>query len=239
MPMQENTYTTKGHEFTQRLMAAEVIAQAGVPVDLYEAMPSVGRKFLVAGKGGLNLTHSEASEAFLGALMACARAVGTDPGRVWAESVAPAWLADLGFDTLRRPLGAGFPHDHAGRADAARLACTGCAPRRDFHVRHRWQGWGEDALRFATPPARHRRGAVRVGAGRRKLAAARVERDWVRNCWRSGRSTPRSAGQLRLRRRLERASFAARCRPAAENGGAEVYSCYGAVHSPAGRTGGD
>jgi len=47
------------------LMAAEVLIQAGAQVDLYDAMPSVGRKFLVAGKGGLNLTHSEGREQFL------------------------------------------------------------------------------------------------------------------------------------------------------------------------------
>ncbi|MES2786171.1 MAG: NAD(P)/FAD-dependent oxidoreductase, partial [Pseudomonadota bacterium] len=47
------------------LMAAEVLAQAGVKVDVYDAMPSVGRKFLLAGKGGLNLTHSEPFEPFL------------------------------------------------------------------------------------------------------------------------------------------------------------------------------
>src|SRR6218665_1326627 len=48
------------------LMAAEVLAQAGVQVDLYDAMPSVGRKFLLAGVGGMNITHSEAKPAFLG-----------------------------------------------------------------------------------------------------------------------------------------------------------------------------
>ena len=46
------------------LMAAEVLAQAGVAVHLFDAMPSVGRKFLLAGKGGLNLTHSEPHEPF-------------------------------------------------------------------------------------------------------------------------------------------------------------------------------
>ena len=47
------------------LMAAEMLAAAGVQVDLYDAMPSVGRKFLLAGKGGMNLTHAEAPSAVL------------------------------------------------------------------------------------------------------------------------------------------------------------------------------
>ncbi|MFM8756672.1 MAG: NAD(P)/FAD-dependent oxidoreductase, partial [Limnohabitans sp.] len=46
------------------LMAAEVLSAAGMQVDLFDAMPSVGRKFLLAGKGGLNLTHSEPGDVF-------------------------------------------------------------------------------------------------------------------------------------------------------------------------------
>ena len=46
------------------LMAAEVMATAGLAVDVYDAMPSVGRKFLMAGKGGMNITHAEALDDF-------------------------------------------------------------------------------------------------------------------------------------------------------------------------------
>ena len=48
------------------LMAAQVLSDAGVGVHLYDAMPSIGRKFLLAGKGGLNLTHSESADTFAG-----------------------------------------------------------------------------------------------------------------------------------------------------------------------------
>jgi predicted flavoprotein YhiN len=58
------------------LMAAEVLSRAGVPVDLYDAMPSVGRKLLLAGKGGLNLTHAEPFEAFVARF-------GERAGAVW------------------------------------------------------------------------------------------------------------------------------------------------------------
>ena len=133
------------------LMAAEVMAQAGVQVDLYEAMPSVGRKFLVAGKGGLNLTHSEASEAFL-ARYGARRAQLEPILAAFGPEALRAWLADLGFDTFVGSSGRVFPKVmHAGPilyAWRQRLRADGVT----FHTRHRWQGWREDgALRFATP----------------------------------------------------------------------------------------
>ncbi|MCB0232458.1 MAG: TIGR03862 family flavoprotein [Anaerolineae bacterium] len=133
------------------LMAAEVLARAGVPVDLYEAMPSVGRKFLVAGKGGLNLTHSEASEAFLAHYGA--RRTQLEPILdAFGPDALRAWLADLGFDTFVGSSGRVFPTVmHAGPilyAWRQRLRADGVT----FHVRHLWQGWSEErALRFVTP----------------------------------------------------------------------------------------
>ena len=72
-------------------MAAEVLASAGVQVDVYDAMPSVGRKFLLAGKGGLNLTHSEPAQAFaarygsrLDVIDSMLREFGAPELRAWA-----------------------------------------------------------------------------------------------------------------------------------------------------------
>ncbi|HEY1228469.1 MAG TPA: NAD(P)/FAD-dependent oxidoreductase, partial [Ramlibacter sp.] len=92
------------------LLAAEVLAREGVGVDLFDAMPSVGRKFLLAGRGGLNLTHSEGPEAFLArygdrsdALREAISAFGGDEVRRWA--------AELGIETFVGTSGRVFPTD--------------------------------------------------------------------------------------------------------------------------------
>lgn len=133
------------------LMAAEVLIQAGLRVDLYEAKPSMGRKFLVAGKGGLNLTHSEPFEKFLtryGArrpqLEPLLKDFGPEQVRIWAGG--------LGIDTFTGTSGRVFP---VGMKTAPllhtwleRLRLTGVA----FHTRHQWLGWnGDGSLRFAAP----------------------------------------------------------------------------------------
>ena len=90
------------------LMAAEVLSQAGVKVDLYEGMPSVGRKFLVAGKGGLNLTHSEAREEFLARYGS--RRARLEP---FLQKFGPTelikWAAELGIQTFTGSSGRIFP----------------------------------------------------------------------------------------------------------------------------------
>ena len=133
------------------LMAAEVISQAGLAVDLYDAMPSLGRKFLMAGKSGLNLTHAEAHDALLDRygerrpqLEAAINAFGAQALRDWA--------AGLGIATFVGSSGRVFPTDMKAapllRAWLHRLRQQGVR----FHVRHRWQGWTDDGqLRFATP----------------------------------------------------------------------------------------
>jgi uncharacterized flavoprotein (TIGR03862 family) len=134
------------------LMAAEVIAGAGKTVDVFDAMPSVGRKFLLAGKGGLNLTHSESFERFVpryGAqrdwLAPMLRDFGPDAVRQWAQG--------LGVTTFVGSSGRVFPSDLKAapllRAWLHRLRAAGVR----FHMRHRWLGWQDDAstLRFATP----------------------------------------------------------------------------------------
>ena len=133
------------------LMAAEAAAQGGARVEVFDAMASAGRKFLLAGKGGLNLTHAEPMEAFLsryGArranLEALLAAFGPEELRAWARG--------LGVETFVGTSQRVFPADQKAapllRAWLHRLRKSGVV----FHSRHRWQGWDEDgALRFATP----------------------------------------------------------------------------------------
>ena len=132
-------------------MAAEILSQNGVRVDLYDAMPSVGRKFLLAGKGGLNLPHSETSELFLSRY-------GTRRAQIepWLEAFGPEalrlWAHGLGVETFVGTSGRVFPTEMKAapllRAWLHRLRAAGVR----FHMRHRWIGWNEeDALRFSTP----------------------------------------------------------------------------------------
>ncbi len=137
------------------LMAAEVAAAGGAQVHLYDAMASVGRKFLLAGKGGLNLTHSEPLEPFLSRYGA--RRPQLAP---MIESFGPEalrqWARDLGVDTFVGTSGRVFPADLKSapllRAWLRRLRQAGV----QFHVRHRWTGWDEQGrLRFTRPDGAH------------------------------------------------------------------------------------
>ena len=132
------------------LMAAEVLAGSGCRVDLFDAMPSVARKFLLAGKGGMNITHAEPYDRFLArygerreALQPLLDAFGPDALR--------EWIHGLGIATFVGSSGRVFPADMKAapllRAWLHRLREQGVA----FHMRHRWLGWHDDgALRFAT-----------------------------------------------------------------------------------------
>jgi uncharacterized flavoprotein (TIGR03862 family) len=132
-------------------MAAEVLADAGVRVHLYEAMPSTGRKFLVAGRGGLNLTHSEPFSRFLaryGPHRPCLEPLLRDFG---PEQVV-LWAHGLGIETFVGTSGRVFPVGMKTapilRAWLERLKTNGVT----FHFRHKWLGWNVDnALRFNTP----------------------------------------------------------------------------------------
>jgi predicted flavoprotein YhiN len=138
------------------LMAAEVLASAGVAVDLYDAMPSVGRKFLLAGKGGMNLTHSEQPDLFASRYGA-RRAQIEGLLRSFGALQLREWAKTLGIDTFVGSSGRVFPTDMKAapllRAWLQRLRHPGQGPGVQFHMRHRWQGWGEDGrtLRFETP----------------------------------------------------------------------------------------
>jgi uncharacterized flavoprotein (TIGR03862 family) len=133
------------------LMAAEVARASGVEVDLYEAKGSVGRKFLIAGKGGLNLTHGEPRPAFDQRYGARRHEVGAWLDEFDADALRE-WARGFGIDTYIGTSGRVFPMDRKAapllRGWVRRLREDGVR----FHVQHRWLGWNEDgALRFDTP----------------------------------------------------------------------------------------
>lgn len=137
------------------LMVAETLSAQGVQVDLYDAMPSIGRKFLLAGKGGMNLTHSEAFETFLPRYRT--RASVLEPMlRQFDATALREWAHGLGIETFVGSSGRVFPTDMKAapllRAWLKRLRDAGVR----FHMRHRWLGWGADGtLRFAAPDGEH------------------------------------------------------------------------------------
>ncbi|RAS27186.1 TIGR03862 family flavoprotein [Paraburkholderia bryophila] len=122
------------------LMAAEALASHGVQVDVYDAMPSVGRKFLMAGKGGMNITHSEALEPFLGRYGARRQQIAPLLDAFGPDALR-AWLKALGVETFVGSSGRVFPTDMKAapmlRAWLHRLRETGVR----FHMRHKWVGW--------------------------------------------------------------------------------------------------
>jgi uncharacterized flavoprotein (TIGR03862 family) len=133
------------------LMAAEVLSQAGLQVEVFDAMPSVGRKFLLAGKGGLNLTHSEPFEPF--ASRYGARRARIEPLlEQFGSQALRDWAQGLGVSTFVGTSGRVFPAEMKAapllRAWLQRLRAAGV----QFHMRHRFTGWTEDgALRFEAP----------------------------------------------------------------------------------------
>ncbi|MBI2236713.1 MAG: TIGR03862 family flavoprotein [Magnetospirillum sp.] len=132
------------------LMAAEMLAGRGHAVHLFDAMPSVGRKFLLAGKGGMNLTHAEPLGRFTTRYGERADAFASLLAAFGPEQVR-AWAAGLGIDTFVGSSGRVFPADFKAapllRAWLRRLRELGVT----FHMRHRWLGWRDGALRFAAP----------------------------------------------------------------------------------------
>jgi predicted flavoprotein YhiN len=141
------------------LAAAEVLSAAGIAVHVFDAMPTVGRKFLLAGKGGLNLTHAEPLHIFAtrygtrqSVIQPLLAEFGPEALRTWAEG--------LGVPTFVGSSGRVFPVDMKSapllRAWLHRLRhpAPGGVPVQ-FRMRHRWVGWDEaGALRFDTPQGR-------------------------------------------------------------------------------------
>lgn len=135
------------------MMAAEVISQAGIKVSLYDSMPSVGRKFLMAGKGGLNITHSDPYDLFLSRYGSHSDKIKPMLDCFGAQALQN-WVHELGIETFVGSSGRIFPAEMKAapllRVWLHKLRQRGVS----FHVRHQWLGWDEDNpqyLRFSTP----------------------------------------------------------------------------------------
>lgn len=132
-------------------MAAETLSAQGLRVDLFDAMPSVGRKFLLAGRGGLNITHSEPFERF--ATRFDERSATLAPMlAAFTPDDLRQWCLGLGIDTFVGSSGRVFPQEMKAapllRAWLSRLRQQGVR----VHARHRWQGWTpQGELTFTTP----------------------------------------------------------------------------------------
>ena len=133
------------------LMAAEVLAAGGATVTIYERMPSLGRKLLLAGRGGLNLTHSEHFECFLPRYGAAEQRLRPALEVLSPEAVR-AWCEALGQPTFVGSSGRVFPVAMKAspllRGWLARLARAGV----EFRTRRRWRGWDEDGRLMFTAP---------------------------------------------------------------------------------------
>lgn len=173
------------------LMAAEVLSQGGVKVEVFDAMPSVGRKFLMAGKGGMNITHAEPLDAFTLRYGKRHRQMA-----VLLDGLTPQalrdWIHALGIETFVGSSRRVFPTDMKAapllRAWLHRLRESGV----NFHMRHRWLGWvdheqpGPDLLRhhqlrFATPEAEksYKADAVVLALGGGSWAQLGSDGAWV------------------------------------------------------------
>jgi uncharacterized flavoprotein (TIGR03862 family) len=164
------------------LMAAQVLAQSGVQVDVYDRMPSVGRKFLLAGRGGLNLTHAESLDRFIArythdqareTLAPWITEFGADQVRAWAQG--------LGIETFVGTSSRVFPTDLKAapllRAWLHQLRGLGVR----FHMRHHWLGWDTDgALLMQTPTGTINLPASLKEQGRRALVLALGGASWPR-----------------------------------------------------------
>ena len=163
------------------LMAAERLASAGLRVVVHERMPSVARKFLIAGRGGLNLTHSEPLEPFLDRYDAPARA----RIRGWLDAFSPAdltaWTEGLGQATFVGSSGRVFPKAMKAspllRAWLARLEALDV----EIRTRSRWTGWADGALSFDTPEGERleRPNAVVLALGGASWARLGSDAAWV------------------------------------------------------------
>jgi uncharacterized flavoprotein (TIGR03862 family) len=163
------------------LMAAEVLLKGGVRVEVYDRMPSVGRKLLMAGKGGLNITHTEPRDAFLSRYGSGRAQLETIISQFDADALC-AWVHGLGIRTFVGTSGRVFPDEMKAapllRAWLHRLREAGVK----IHVRHRWCGWEDDgALRFETPHGQHteRHAAVVLALGGASWPQLGSDGDWT------------------------------------------------------------
>ena len=132
------------------LMAAQAAAAQGARVELFDAMPSVGRKFLLAGRGGMNITHAEGYQAFVSRYARQANRLKPALDQFGPQKVRD-WVHGLGVETFVGSSNRVFPTDMKAapllRAWLHRLREAGV----QFHMRHRWTGWQDGQLAFATP----------------------------------------------------------------------------------------
>ena len=165
------------------LMAAQTLAQGGLSVDVYDAMPSVGRKFLLAGRSGMNITHAEAYADFVTRF-----GKASAPLRPMLDAFGPQDVRDLvhglGLETFVGTSGRVFPTDMKAapllRAWLHRLREQGVR----FHMRHRWTGWQDGALSFdvdggAAPSALVQADAVVLALGGASWARLGSDGAWV------------------------------------------------------------
>lgn len=162
------------------LMAAERLAASGLRVVVHERMPSVARKFLMAGRGGLNLTHSEPPEPFIARYGAA-----QDRVKPWLDAFSPAdlraWTEGLGQATFVGSSGRVFPTAMKAspllRAWLARLDEMGV----EIRTRSRWTGWRDGALTFETPEGERleRPDAVLLALGGASWARLGSDAAWV------------------------------------------------------------
>ncbi len=133
------------------LMAAEVLSQSGIDIDVYDAMPSAGRKFLMAGKGGMNITHAEPFDGFIQRYAGPCKQLEAIL-RAFPPEALRKWVQGLGVATFVGSSGRVFPADMKAapllRSWLHRLRSNGVR----FHMRHRWNGWTpQGGLVFTTP----------------------------------------------------------------------------------------
>lgn len=171
------------------LMAAERLAQAGLGVVVHDRMPSVARKFLMAGRGGLNLTHSEATERFVSRYGPAQAAVGG-----WIEDFSPEdltqWVEGLGQPTFVGSSGRVFPKAMKAspllRAWLARLETLGVQVR----TRSRWTGWRDGALAFETPEGQRQERPAAVVLALGGASWPRLGSDGAWTAWLVAPTTP-------------------------------------------------
>ncbi|MFN8413648.1 MAG: TIGR03862 family flavoprotein [Anaerolineales bacterium] len=132
------------------LMASEVLVQGGMQVNVYDSMPSLGRKFLMAGKSGLNITHSEPYEKFVTRYGARQKEIETHLKNFTPDDLRN-WAKELGVETFVGTSGRVFPKEMKAspllRAWLKRLQNADV----NFHLRHHWKGWQNDFLVFDSP----------------------------------------------------------------------------------------
>ncbi len=171
------------------LMAAEQLAAVDrIDVHVFDAMPSVGRKFLMAGKGGMNITHAEPLPQFVARYAQRSAEVGGWLSRFGPQALRD-WIHALGIETFVGTSGRVFPTGMKAapllRAWLHRLRTQGV----HFHVRHRWQGWDADGrLRFASPAGELARDfdAVVLAMGGASWAKLGSDGAWVNGLQQAG-----------------------------------------------------